>query len=65
MTAIGHGVPAALSPVQHVERWDYGPKAWRGYLQFFIERPGLCRLLGVAEVIGGNAWAASRPSKPH
>ena len=64
MMAIGDGVLAAVFPVQHIERWDYGPKAWRAYLHWFIERPGLCRVLGVVEVIGGIAWAASLPSKP-
>jgi hypothetical protein len=59
MMAIGDGVLAAAFPVQHIERWDYGPKAWRAYLHWFVERPGLCRVLGVAEVIGGIAWAAS------
>ena len=62
MMAIGDGVLAAVFPVQHIERWDYGPRAWRAYLHWFIERPGLCRVLGVAEVIGGIAWAASLPS---
>jgi hypothetical protein len=64
MMVIGDGVLAAVFPVQHVERWDYEPKAWRGYLHRFIERPGPCRVLGQAEVIGGIAWAASLPSKP-
>ncbi len=64
MMEIGDGVLAAVCPVQHIERWDFGPKAWRAYLHWFTEHPGLCRLLGVAEVIGGIAWAASLPSKP-
>ena len=41
MMAIGDGVLAALFPVQHIERWDFGPKAWRAYLHWFSERPGL------------------------
>jgi hypothetical protein len=64
MMAIGDGVLAAVFPVQHIERWDYGPKAWRAYLHWFSERPGLSRVLGVAEVIGGIACAARLPSKP-
>ena len=64
MTAIGDGVLAALFPVQHIERWDFGPQAWRAYLHWFVEHPGLSRALGVAEVVGGIACAASLPPKP-
>lgn len=64
MMAIGDGVLAAVFPVQHVERWVFGPKAWRAYLHWFSERPALTRVLGVAEVVGGIAWAATLPSRP-
>jgi hypothetical protein len=65
MLAIGDGVLAAVFPVQHIGRWDFGPKAWRAYLHWFSERPGLSRVLGVAEVAGGIVWATSLPSSPH
>lgn len=63
MSAIGDGVLAALFPTEHIRRWDYGPEAWREFLHWFIERPTLTRVLGVVEIAGGIAWAASLPSR--
>ena len=63
MMAIGDGVLAAAFPVQHIQRWTFGPKAWRAYLHWFSEHPGLTRVLGVAEAAGGIAWAAGLPSR--
>ena len=65
MMAIGDGVLAAAFPVQHVDRWTLGPKAWRAYLRWFSDHPGLTRVAGAAEVAGGIAWAASLPSERH
>ena len=65
MMAIGDGVLAAAFPVQHVDRWTFGPKVWRAYLRWFSDHPGLTRVAGAAEVAGGIAWAASLPSERH
>ena len=56
----GHVVDRVDSQVSSSQTVTMGAGTCTGSPSF----PGLCRVLGVAEVVGGVAWAASLPSKP-
>ncbi len=62
MLAIGDGVLAALFPVEHCARWEAGP--WAPMMGWFRQRPGLTRAVGVAQVVGAVAVAASLSKSP-
>jgi hypothetical protein len=62
MVAIGDGVLSALFPVEHTARWEAEP--WAPFIAWFTERPGLVRVMGVAETVGAIAVAASLSKSP-
>ncbi|MGH3442693.1 MAG: hypothetical protein ACRDUY_11755 [Nitriliruptorales bacterium] len=59
MVLIGDGVLGAVIPARHVRRWERGPEPWRRTLECFARRPGLVRVLALAEA-GVGLWYASR-----
>jgi hypothetical protein len=62
MLEIGDGVLAALFPVEHSARWEFGP--WAPAVAWFTERPGLTRAIGVAQTVAAVAVAASLSKTP-
>ena len=46
---IGDGVIGALTPAEHVRRYEYGPYWWRTTMRWFAERPQLTRALALVE----------------
>ncbi len=56
---IGDGVLAFVEPRRHVLLWRRGPRAWQAMMDQFVERPGLTRWLGAAEIALGF-WLATR-----
>lgn len=50
---IGDGVVGALTPAQHVRRYEYGPEWWRAAMRWFAERPQLTRGLAIVEAAIG------------
>jgi hypothetical protein len=59
LTMIGDGVLALLQPERHMLLWRRGPRPWREVSQYFLERPMLTRVVGVASVAAG-LWLANR-----
>jgi hypothetical protein len=57
MVMIGDGVMALIDPAQDARAWKKGPKVWRGLMHGLSKRPGLTRLIGVAQIAGGIYWA--------
>ena len=62
MLEIGDGVLTALFPVEHCARWEFGP--WAPIMGWFKDRPGLTRVVGVAQVVGSIAVAAGLSKSP-
>ncbi|HKU04285.1 MAG TPA: hypothetical protein VJQ80_15870 [Arthrobacter sp.] len=62
MAEIGDGVLTALYPVEHCARWEFGP--WAPLMAWFKQRPGLTRILGVAQVAGALAVSATLSKTP-
>ena len=62
MLEIGDGVLTALFPVDHFARWEMEP--FVPVIDWFRERPGLTRAVGVAKVVGAVAFAASLSKSP-
>jgi hypothetical protein len=62
MAEIGDGVLTALFPVEHCARWEFGP--WAPLMGWFKKRPGLTRLIGVAQVAVAVAVAAGLSKTP-
>ena len=56
---IGDGVVALLQPQRHVRLWTFGPASYRGFMQAFVQRPGMTQLLSAIE-LGLGIWWASR-----
>ena len=56
---VGDGVVGTLIPARHTRRYQTGPSPWRSAMRFFVKRPGLTRVLAVAEVAAG-LWVATR-----
>jgi hypothetical protein len=56
---IGDGALAFVEPRRHVLLWRRGPAAWQAMMDEFVERPGLTRWLGAAELALGF-WLATR-----
>ena len=57
MVLIGDGVMAIVNPRNDARAWKTGPKLWHSLMGQLSERPGLTRVIGVAQVIGGICWA--------
>ena len=57
MVLIGDGVMAIVNPRNDARAWKTGPKLWHSLMGKRSERPGLTRVIGVAQVIGGICWA--------
>ena len=57
MILIGDGVMALLRPQQDALAWKTGPKPWQELMRHLHQRPGMTRLIGAAQVIGGIYWA--------
>ena len=56
---IGDGVIAVLEPRRHSLLWKSGPRMWEEFINPFVERPGMARLVGAAQ-IGLGIWLASK-----
>ena len=50
---IGDGIIGALTPSEHVRRYEAGPDWWRLTMRWFAKRPGLTRSLAVVEAALG------------
>ena len=60
MVLIGDGVMALVHPSRDAHAWKKGPKVWRELMQELAKRPGLTRVIGAAQVVGGVVWALSQ-----
>lgn len=54
---VGDGVIAALIPTRHSQRWAFGPRWWRSWMEWYARHPRLTRLLAVGEAAFGLALA--------
>jgi len=61
LSMIGDGALALLQPERHMRLWRAGPRPWRELVEFFHERPGLTRVVGVGAIAAG-LWLAGRQS---
>jgi len=57
MALIGDGVMAVVRPEVDAEAWKAGPRVWQQFMQKLRERPGLTRVIGAAQIVGGVWWA--------
>ena len=57
MVLIGDGIMALIHPQKDALAWKRGPKPWRELMQALHSEPGLTRLIGAAQVVGGVVWA--------
>ena len=57
MILIGDGVMALLRPQQDALAWKKGPKLWRDLMHGLHQRPGITRLIGATQIVGGIYWA--------
>jgi hypothetical protein len=57
MVLIGDGVMAMIHPEADAKAWKKGPKVWQESMNWLAERPGLTRLIGAAQIVGGIVWA--------
>ncbi len=57
MVLIGDGVMALVHPSKDAAAWKTGPRPWRSLMHAMSERPGLTRLVGAAQIVGGVWWA--------
>ena len=57
MILIGDGVMALVHPQRDAKAWKKGPKVWRELMEALAGRPVLTRAIGVAQIVGGVAWA--------
>lgn len=58
IVVIGDGVVAAISPRRHSRLWQGGPGWYKQFMQMFIDRPGMTRISGVAQVVLGLSLAS-------
>ena len=63
MVLIGDGVMALVHPSKDAHAWNKGPRLWRKLMSGLAERPGLTRVIGVAQVAGGVWWALRQSKK--
>jgi hypothetical protein len=63
MLLIGDGAMALVRPEHDAQAWKVGPRWWQAGMTGLRDRPLLTRLIGVAEIAAGVAWAleAERP----
>ncbi len=57
MVLIGDGMMAVIHPQKDALAWKRGPKPWQELMHRLHERPGLTRMIGVAQIVGGVCWA--------
>jgi hypothetical protein len=57
MALIGDGMMAVIHPQKDAMAWSKGPRPWKELMVKLHERPGLTRLIGVAQIVGGVCWA--------
>ncbi len=57
MVLIGDGMMAVIHPEKDAMAWKRGPRPWQELMQKLHERPGLTRVIGVAQIAGGIWWA--------
>ncbi len=57
MALIGDGVMAVVHPQRDAAAWHGGPAPWRHLMSALHDRPGLTRLIGAAQIVGGVYWA--------
>jgi uncharacterized protein YjeT (DUF2065 family) len=57
MALIGDGVMAMIRPRRDARAWSQGPRPWKKLMRELHRRPGLTRLIGAAQVVGGVYWA--------
>jgi hypothetical protein len=55
---VGDGVVAAIVPARHARRWRFGPRWSRRWMDWYAARPGVTRVLGLAEAAIG-VWLAT------
>ena len=60
MVLIGDGVMAILRPTQDAEAWARGPRIWKKWMRSLHRRPGVTRVIGIAQIAGGIYWAISQ-----
>jgi hypothetical protein len=63
MVLIGDGVMALVRPHHDASAWARGPRPWRKLMRELNRRPGLTRLIGVAQIAGGVYWALREEDK--
>ncbi|MBI3912106.1 MAG: hypothetical protein HY320_14395 [Armatimonadetes bacterium] len=63
MAMIGDGMLGVLEPKRHCRVWEFGPKPYQEFIEWFVEHPQITRLLGALEV-GLGLWLASRQTAP-
>jgi hypothetical protein len=63
MALIGDGVMAVVSPRSDARAWERGPKVWRGLMHKLHDRPGLTRVIGAVQIIGGICWVLHQEDK--
>ncbi len=64
MVLIGDGVMALVHPQRDAAAWHGGPAPWRSLMTALHDRPGLTRLIGVAQIVGGVCWAMRQERRP-
>ena len=60
MALIGDGVMALVHPQRDAMAWHVGPEPWRALMRRLHDRPMLTRAIGVAQILGGVAWALNQ-----
>ena len=53
---IGDGVMALVHPQREAAAWEFGPASWQRLMQTMQRRPGLTRMVGIAQIVGGILW---------
>ena len=56
---IGDGLVATIAPRRLSRMWQMGPRPYRKFMEAFIQRPRMTRLLSLGQV-GAGLWLASR-----
>jgi len=57
MVLIGDGVMAVVHPQRDAKAWKTGPWIWQRLMGGLANRPGLTRVIGAAQIVGGIWWA--------
>lgn len=56
---VGDGLIAAIAPRRLSRLWQFGPRPYRNFMERFIQRPGMTRMLSMSQVAAG-LWLALR-----